>query len=265
MSNATLVEAVLPVDRPVPALRWPLPALAAWALAWGSFATLRRLDVDAGLALLAAGALGALLASFAATPWRRLIVALGFPLALLVSGAASLPAPVWLLGLGLLALVYPLNAWRDAPFFPTPAGALDQLDRLAPLAPYARVLDAGCGLGHGLAALQRTYPRALLEGVERSRPLAWLARWRCHAVGPRARVHPGDMWAEEWSPYAMVYLFQRPESLPRAVAKATWELAPGAWLASLEFEATELEPQAVLRSGDRPVWLYRAPFVTRAH
>ena len=264
MSNATLVEAVLPVDRPVPALRWPLPALAAWALAWGLFATLRRLDVDAGLALLAAGALGALLASFAATPWRRLIVALGFPLALLVSGAASLPAPVWLLGLGLLALVYPLNAWRDAPFFPTPAGALDQLDRLAPLAPYARVLDAGCGLGHGLAALQRTYPRALLEGVERSRPLAWLARWRCHAVGPRARVHPGDMWAEDWSPYAMVYLFQRPESLPRAVAKATWELAPGAWLASLEFEATELEPQAVLRSGDRPVWLYRAPFVTRA-
>ena len=73
------------------------------------------------------------------------------------------------------------------------------------------------------------------------------------------------MWAEDWSPYAMVYLFQRPESLPRAVAKATWELAPGAWLASLEFEATELEPQAVLRSGDRPVWLYRAPFVTRAH
>ena len=38
--------------------------------------------------------------------------------------------------------------------------------------------------------------------------------------------------------------------------------AEGAWLASLEFEATELQPQAVLRRpGERPLWLYRAPFI----
>ena len=33
----------------------------------------------------------------------------------------------------------------------------------------------------------------------------------------------------------MVYLFQRPESMERAFAKATHELAPGCWLVSLEF------------------------------
>ena len=60
----------------------------------------------------------------------------------------------------------------------------------------------------------------------------------------------------------MVYLFQRPESMPRAVTKALAELKPGAWLVSLEFEALALQPQACLRAPDgRPVWLYQQPFI----
>ena len=58
----------------------------------------------------------------------------------------------------------------------------------------------------------------------------------------------------------MGYLFQRPESMPRAIAKARAELKPGAWLVSLEFVADELKPTAVLKTvEDKPVWLYRAP------
>ena len=37
--------------------------------------------------------------------------------------------------LALLLAVYPLNAWRDAPLFPTPAGALQGLETIAPLPP----------------------------------------------------------------------------------------------------------------------------------
>jgi hypothetical protein len=49
--------------------------------------------------------------------------------------------------------------------------------------------------------------------------------------------------------------------MPRAMAKAATELKPGAWLASLEFEAAGVKPAAVAQCPDgRPVWLYRAPW-----
>ena len=58
----------------------------------------------------------------------------------------------------------------------------------------------------------------------------------------------------------MVYLFQRPESMARAVAKAQAQMRPGTWLVSLEFEANTMQPEARLDApGGRPVWLYRMP------
>jgi SAM-dependent methyltransferase len=238
---------------------WPLPALLAWASCWALFLGLVRLGAAAMIALALAVALGAVLSVLGATRWRRIFVALGFPLSLAASGlAGNLPAWAWLLPLAALALLYPLNAWRDAPLFPTPPGALRGLAALAPLAAQARVLDAGCGLGDGLRELQREYPRAALAGIEWSRPLRLACAWRCRF----AAVTRGDLWASDWSGLDLVYLFQRPESLPRAIAKARRELRPGAWLASLEFEAAGIPPTAVLRPpGQRPVWLYRAPLV----
>ena len=156
--------------------------------------------------------------------------------------------------LALLALIYPLNAWRDAPLFPTPADALNELPSVAPLEPGTRVLDAGCGLGHGLEALRQAYPLAELHGIEWSRPLRWLCARRC----PWAKVERGDIWQADWSGYEMVYLFQRPESMPRAIDKARGELKPGAWLVSLEFEVAGLTPVARLEGAQgKPVLVYR--------
>lgn len=241
--------------------RWPLPALAAWATAWALYLLLEHLDLPPGWAAGAAIGAGLLLSRFGRTRMRGLIIAAGFPVSLLASGAAlALPAWAWLLPLALLLLLYPHSAWRDAPLFPTPACALDALSVKAVLPRDARVLDAGCGLGHGLQALRRAYPQAQLEGVEWSWLLAWAARLRCRW----ATVRRGDMWAQSWQGYRLVYLFQRPESLPRAVAKASAEMAPGAWLASLEFEAAQWLPQAMLQCADgRPLWLYRLPLRAR--
>ena len=74
-----------------------------------------------------------------------------------------------------------------------------------------------------------------------------------------------DLWQTDWSRVQVVYLFQRPESMARTVAKTRAELRADAWLASLEFEASGLRPQAVHACADgRTVWLYRTPFETRA-
>jgi hypothetical protein len=238
-------------------LPWPLPALLVWAGAWAVFALASRLGAHAVVAVLLACGLGVAGSLLAPNWWRRLIVAGGFPLSLAASGAVQLAPVYWLLPLALLLLIYPVNAWRDAPLFPTPRDGLQGLDRHAPLADRAAVLEAGCGLGDGLMALRAVYPQASLHGLEWSWPLRLLCALRC----PWARVRRGDIWRADWSPYQMVYLFQRPESMDRAVAKARAELAPGAWLVSLEFPATGLRPDAALQ-GDRgrPVWAYRAPF-----
>lgn len=221
------------------------------------YGLLLRAGLAPWLGMVLATVVGAVCSVMASTVARRIAIAAGFPLSLLVSGSVALPAWAWLLPLAIVLLVYPMNAWRDAPLFPTPSAALEALSLNAPLAPGAVVLDAGCGLGHGLRALRRVYPEATLHGTEWSWPLRAAAGLWC----PWARIRQGDMWRDDWRRYDLVYLFQRPETMPRAVEKARAELKPGAYLVSLEFVATELEPHAVLTTvPDKPVWIYRAPF-----
>ena len=262
-------------------LTWPLPAAATWALAWGLALALRAADAPVWVALglpTALGALAALLPWVATTAWRRVFVAGGFPLSVLAQslqtglqgglqgvfqgGAAGqgigggMPSWLWLAPLALLLLAYPRRAWRDAPVFPTPRGALDALPTHIRLPEGARVLDAGCGMGDGLMALHAAWPQARLEGVEWSALWRWVSAWRC----PWARVRRGDMWADDWSAFDLVYLFQRPETMPRAMAKAAQEMRPRSWLVSLEFEAQDWRPHARIDlAGGRPVWVYRMP------
>lgn len=245
------------------ALGWPLPAvltwLAAWALAWA----LRAAGAPLWASLVlptALGAFSALLPFVATTAWRRVFVAAGFPLSVLAQGqGGAMPAWLWLAPLALLLLAYPRRAWRDAPVFPTPRGALAELTQHVKLPANARVLDAGCGMGDGLIELHRALPQARLEGVEWSALWRAVSAWRC----PWATVRRGDMWADDWSAYDLVYLFQRPETMPRAMDKARREMRPGSWLVSLEFEARDAEGQAWqpqarwMLPGERPVWVYR--------
>jgi hypothetical protein len=242
---------------------WPLPAVLAWGLAWIVFRVLVSCELPATLAVGIATSLGVVLSLLGDTWWRRTWIGAGFPLSLMLStsvmGLPSLPAWTWLVPLAVLLLIYPVKAWRDAPLFPTPARALDDLPKHAPLPADARILDAGCGTGAGLQALHSAYPHAQLYGLEYAWPLRLLCSLRC----PWARVRQGNIWTADWSGYAMVYLFQRPESMGRAVAKGS-ELPAGAWMVSLEFEATELIAKASYRApGGKMVWLYEAPFHRR--
>jgi len=236
-------------------LPWPLPALLAWAGGWAGWQAGLAAAVPAGAAWVCGAACGAILASTCRGPWRRALAAAGFPLATLtLGGLPGWPAWAWLLLAAALLLLYPLGAWRDAPFFPTPAAALQGLNLLPGLAAPGHVLDAGSGLGHGLAALRSQWPQARFSGLERSLLLRAIAAWRC----PWARQRAGDMWQASWAGHDVVYLFQRPESMPRAMAKARQELLAGSWLISLEFAVPGVAEHASLqRPGQRPVWVYR--------
>ena len=246
-------------------LVWPLTALLTWLFAWVAFTLLCIAGMAAPLAFVVALLIAGLLAWTGRTPWRRLFMVAGFPLSLLLSGAADgLPPWTWLLALVLLLVLYPLGTWGDAPLFPTPVQALRGLADAVPLNDGAVVIDAGCGLGAGLVALRAQFPHARLVGWEWSWPLAVLCAIRCRWVGGHVAVSRTDIWMADWSKGDFVYLFQRPESMPRAMEKAALELKPGAWLASLEFEALGYQPQARLETvPGKPLWLYRVPFKRR--
>ena len=236
-------------------LAWPLPALLTWLLAWMLFAGLARV-FPWWLALLLACGISTAASLWGLNWWRRLIIAAGFPLSFLVLSASQLPACGWLLPLGLLLLIYPLNAWRDAPVFPTPARALQGLAAVVKLPQQALVLDAGCGMGDGLRALRSELPDARLQGLEWSWPLTLACALRC----PWARVRRGDIWLADWSGYKLVYLFQRPESMGRAAVKAATEMQPGSWLVSLDFKLPGVEATACLEGNSRhKVWIYAMP------
>ena len=237
---------------------WPLPALLAWAACWAVFVGLRSQDAAPSIALVLAALMGAAIAVAGSTPWRRIFIGAGFPLSLAASGvAAGMPAWAWLGPLAALLLVYPITAWRDAPVFPTPKGALRGLAAQLPLLDGARVLDAGCGLGDALIELRREFPRAALTGIEWSWPLRFACALRCRF----AALRRADMWLADWTGFDLVYVFQRPESMRHAADKASREMRPGSWLASLEFEIASRPPTQVFTCADgRPLWLYRLPF-----
>jgi SAM-dependent methyltransferase len=253
--TAATLHLLLPTRWP-----WPLPALLAWGLAWCTWHAALAAGLPAPWALAMATSLGLLLALGCRGTWRRLLVATGFPLAALLQGAAAgWPAWAWLVMLLPLLLAYPVRAWRDAPLFPTPAGALAGLPGV--VGSPRSVLDAGCGLGHGLRALRAAWPAAQLHGIEWSPLLALATRCTCGF----ARVRRGDMWRPSWAGHDLVYLFQRPESMARAWAKATTEMVPGSWLVSLEFAVPGVRPWARIEAGpQRALWIYRVAEGTAA-
>lgn len=240
---------------------WPLPALLSWGLSWCLWLLLPTWGVPPLWALALSAALSGLCALAYRAVWRSLIVAAGWPLSLLLAHPSLVvPGWLWLMLLALLMTAYPLRSWRDAPWYPTPLGALAGVAAFTGTTSAdggpIRVLDAGCGSGAGLRALRREFPEARLAGVEWSLPLWLLCRWRCRD----ADVRRGDMWAGSWADHDVVYLFQRPESMRPALDKAMREMQPGNWLVSLAFSHPTVAPVAHWPTvNGRSVWLYRIP------
>lgn len=248
---------------------WPAMVLMSWSSAWFVYGLMLELQATTTSAWVCAVGIGLAPAIWVDASWRRAILMLGFPiswlvLALMSAELLSLPGWIWLVPLVALLLAYPRRSWQDAPLFPTPVAGLDGLERLVDLPDGAWVLDAGCGLGHGLKALRRAFPQVQLVGLEMSSLLSFVCRFNC----PFATIKRGDMWAHSWRSYSVVYMFQRPESMDRAWCKAKAELLPGSWLISLEFPIEHVQPTAFFEGSHgisqvaggpkgRCAWLYQ--------
>jgi SAM-dependent methyltransferase len=238
-------------------LTWPLTALLVWCGTWLLYTLLDHLGLMSPWPLIFACTAGIAFSVLGSTRARQLALAAGFPLSLAFTEVSTVPFWAWFFLLIMALLIYPPRSWQDASLFPTPLNALRDVPQFAPLSPQSALLDAGCGLGDGLLALRLAYPQARYFGIEASWPLRALASIRC----PWAKIWQGNIWEEPWHEYAVVYVFQRPEAMGRAVRKAQAELRPGAWLISLEFEAMELKSTATALAGpQRPVWMYQQPF-----
>jgi len=75
-------------------LTWPLPAVVVWLAAWGWWVVFVALGLGTGLAGLLATATGVLGSLWGETRWRRVFIALGFPLSWLFSAGLA-PVPAW--------------------------------------------------------------------------------------------------------------------------------------------------------------------------
>lgn len=242
------------------ALSWPWPALLAWALSIGLWRWTDQAWTLAAGALMVVGPWGHHLGG----PWRRIMVAAGGPLAaILLDRTALSGSPYWAWAALILWCLYPARHWREAPWFPTRSGALQGLNQALPLPQGARVLDAGCGMGHGLRALASQYPRAHLVGADWHPIWLTLGRWIWPWWSPaewsgNIQWLRGDLWTLPWQDYDLVYVFLRPEVMPKVWQKWQAEARPGTWLLSLCFEcpgatpARKLEPVKGL-----PIWVYR--------
>lgn len=239
---------------------WPFSAILFWLGLWLLYYLIIAFNVSSVVAMVLTLSIASILAKKVSNRWRQWILIGGFIASWFLSTpffvVEAMPSWVWLLPLLVLLFSYPVQTWADAPFFPTPENALTGLSSKAPLDPGARIVDAGCGMGHALWELKKEYPLANVTGIERSTLLARIAAWRCKWT----TIEQADIWKVNWSAYDMVYVFQRPESMQRTQEKAMSEMKAGSWLVSLEFEMTDcVATDKISISHGKIVWLYQMP------
>jgi len=248
---------------------WPLPALLVWLGGWGCYLVLIQAGQGPGTAAVLISLAACLAARWGDRPGRRLLIGLGFPLSWLWQADwATLAAPLWLLPLAVLLLLYPPSAWR----YRDRAAEIDfgALREHLLLAPMARILVIGQPLGPLLRALERAFPDA--------RRVVLCASWAdwlgARLSGSEANLQRADPWQSDWSACELLLLAladetqpsARPESAASIAAhKAAYELPPGAWLASLGQALPGCQPslQWHCHQGGT-LWLYQAPWPAAA-
>lgn len=183
-----------------------------------------------------------------APKWWQAIHLVFLPL-VVGANALALPPGVWLVGFGLLLLVFWRTDKSRVPLYLTNATTAGALAQLIPPGPNF-VLDIGCGDGGLLRRLARTRPDCEFVGIEHA-PLTWL--WaRLRASGrPNLHIRYGDFWKQPLAAYDLVYAFLSPVPMADLWTKAKEEMRPGSLLVSNSFPIPDLTPEQVIEVADR--------------
>ncbi len=222
------------------AITWPTLSLLSWISDWLVFLWLINLKVGSSVAFFIVLLLVIVkLLIVKTSKWKKIFLLLGFPLSaflLQINQASSTIG--WLMPLLILLIVYPPNSWKDAPIYPTPKNALDGLNAILNLKNNSKILDFGCGVGHGIKAILQEWPNSYVFGVENSIFFYLFTKLKYH----KATIIFDNMWDVHLSNFNVLYVFQRPETMTEIWEKAKKEMPPNSFVISLSFPIENVKP-----------------------
>ncbi len=166
--------------------------------------------------------------------------------------------PVWYLLAFLLAwLLFGAVYKNRVPLYLSNQRALQRLDGL--IAPGARVVDLGAGVGTALSYLGRRQDIAV-TGVEHAWVPWLLARLRLLLQGRKVGLLRSDLMQVDLGQFDVVYAFLSPAIMPGLWQKVRKEMQPGSLLVSNSFEVPGVTPTQVITIDD---WRHSSLFVWR--
>jgi hypothetical protein len=214
------------------------PPLAA-GLTQAAAAAAALLPLVAGLDMTLAqwavvqGAIAMRIALFAGAASWWLGVHVAFAPAAVWAHELALSPVWWAAGLALLLLVFGTTFRTQVPLFLTARNVRTALAGLLDPGRSLRIVDLGCGLGSVLAALKRTRPDCICDGVELALLPYLVSRLRGALAG--CRIERRDLMTVDLSRYDIVYAFLSPAPMHELWLKARREMRPGSRFVSLAF------------------------------
>lgn len=202
-----------------------------------------------GFALLQGCAAAAVSVALGMPRWWHLINLCFFP-AVVVALSWHVPPAYYLLGLGVLVLVFWNTVRERVPLYLSNRATLQALSDLIQSSDCKRFMDAGSGTGTVVAHLARRHPEVQFFAVENA-PLPWLlGRLRTLFI-PNVETFRGSFWSTSFRNQDLVYAFLSPEPMQRLWKKCQTDLGEGAWLVSNSFQIMGVEPIRVVQLDDR--------------
>lgn len=180
--------------------------------------------------------------------WRRLVHLSFSPLLVWVLSSTQASAPLALLALVALLLVFGRVALGAVPLFLSPAAAVSHVATLH-RASRLQFLDLGAGTGRVLRGVQALQPHWVCTGVEQAW-LPWLLGWWSTRTLPERRWLRADFWRLDWSQYDVIYCFLSPAVMAQVADKAQKEMRAGSVLVSYAFALPALPDVQTLHFAD---------------